>query len=205
MFVKICGITRPDDLKVAVDCGADAIGFIAYPKSPRYVEPAKVGKLLSCMDSSVRKVGVFVDAELKDIQEYVDAGINTVQLHGNESPIFSSDMGSFAETWKAFNPYVKSDVDKYQDYIVDYFLIDAFTKCDVPGGTGKTADWELALYAKKVLASPLILAGGLTPYNIEEAIEKVDPFGVDLSSGLEISPGVKDHELVKAFMKKIIR
>jgi phosphoribosylanthranilate isomerase len=203
MFVKICGITRVEDLDVVVKSGATAVGFIAFPKSPRYVSPEKVKELLKARAQNLQKVAVFVNPTIDEIKSYIDVGIDTIQLHGQESPEFTAQISELAEVWKAFSLSSKDDLNKYIEHKPDKFVIDAYTTDVVPGGTGKTADWDLALYAKENLATPLILAGGLNVNNIEDAMNKVVPFGLDLSSGVEISPGIKNHNLILQFMEKV--
>ncbi len=201
MFYKICGITRQCDLDVLLKTDASAVGFIAYPKSPRFIHADKVDTLISSIEKTLYKVGVFVNPDINDIILYLSAGIDVIQLHGNESADFASDCARFADVWKALAPKTEEDVLKYIDYPADKFIIDAFSS-DY-GGTGKKADWNLAKFAVKHLKKPVILAGGINIDNIENACKEVKPFGIDLSSGVEDSPGIKNKELIQKINQKI--
>jgi hypothetical protein len=136
--------------------------------------------------------------------EYAKAGIDTAQLHGDEPPELAEklSLSGKLEVWKAIKPESKEDIEKYKDYPADKFLIDAFS-AEAHGGTGKKADWELAKLAVDTLKAPVLLAGGINSQNAKEALDKVSPFGLDLSSGVEKSPGIKDHGLVNEFFEKI--
>lgn len=202
MYIKICGITREEDRDAALKSGVSALGFIAYPKSPRYVNPERVKELLDGVDDSVDKVAVFVNESLDEISKYLDAGINVVQLHGSESAEFSAEVSKLSEVWKAMALRSEDDISLYKDYPADRYLIDAY--CDVEhGGTGKVADWDLAEKAVEIFNVPVLLAGGITAENVHDALAKVKPFGLDLSSGVEISPGIKDHNLIKQFVAEV--
>ncbi len=194
-FIKICGITRFQDALKAVELGADALGFIAYPHSPRYVSPETAAKIIAELQGvrDVRKVLVCVDAAPEQISAYIACGIDTVQLHGSENADFAKKVGQLApHVWKALRPRSKDDVLAVRDYPCEALLVDAFSE-KMPGGTGKRCDWELAKLAKSVLGCNVILAGGLSPENIPEAVAKVRPWGIDVNSGVESSPGIKDH------------
>ena len=199
--IKICGITNYDDAMAAVDAGADALGFI-FAKSPRQVEPEQARDIIMKLPPFVKTVGVFVNEDNKRINELINyCGIDNVQLHGDENP----------ETCKMFMPRsikalkIKDEssieqCDRYNE-TVKAFLLDTYSKT-AEGGTGKTFNWDLALKVKK-LGIPIILAGGISPSNINEAIEKVKPYAIDLSSGVEERPGKKDHALIKNFFEKL--
>lgn len=206
LFVKVCGITRAEDAAFAVTCGADALGFIAYVKSPRFISPEKVGKICKNIPDKIRKVGVFVDAEFSAILPYIDAGIDIIQFHGGESAKFAlSAKKSFnVEIWKAIRPKRREYLERYRNYPAEKFLIDTFC-VSTPGGTGKTADWKLAKLATDVLSAPVILAGGLNPANIAEAVRRVHPWGIDVNSGVESSPGIKNRQLIKKIFSAIER
>jgi phosphoribosylanthranilate isomerase len=199
MFVKICGITRKNDYEFLKSVKADAAGFIAYAKSSRYISAGEVRRIIS-PGAKIIHVGVFVDADFEFIKTYIDAGINTVQLHGNESPELAVKISEYAEVWKAMRARTKQDVIEHKGYPAKKFLVDSFSSKQ-KGGTGKTADWNLASFAVKTLEKPVLLAGGLKASNIAEALKRVHPFGIDLSSGTEISPGIKSHRLIKNVMK----
>jgi phosphoribosylanthranilate isomerase len=199
--VKICGITNSDDALAAVKAGADALGFVFYKGSSRYVTAEVVRPIIASLPPFVVPVGVFVNEDMKIVRDLMDScGLALAQLHGDESaayceqlgrPVFKAvrlrDMGSFLS------------LAEYKGRAgVRGFVIDAYSE-SAYGGTGQTTDWSLAAEAAK--AAPILLAGGLTPENVREAIIKVRPYGVDISSGVEASPGKKDHAKVKAFIE----
>ncbi len=200
--VKICGITRLEDAMLAISLGADALGFIFYPKSPRYILPEKVKEIIAQLPPYVTTVGVFVNETEEKIKKIVEiTGIDMVQLHGEEPPQFCTLF--FPRVIKAFRVKTSDDLFNIGEYknTVRGILLDTFVK-GIPGGTGKTFNWRLAQEAKK-FDIPLILAGGLCPENVIEAIEKVKPFGIDISSGVESSPGIKDPNKLKALFEAL--
>ena len=176
--IKICGITRLDDAEYAVGCGADYIGFVLTEKSPRFLPSAKLKEFARL---PVKKVGVFVDADLDFIRQAVEAGqLDIVQLHGSESAEFAQSI-NFARVWKA----------SYDRYFPAERLV-----CDAPcGGSGLPGDHAKAAELAKL--RPVMLAGGITPDNAALLTGKVHPAGIDLASGVEISPGIKDHKKIK--------
>jgi phosphoribosylanthranilate isomerase len=201
MFIKICGITNYSDAKLAISCGATALGFIFYPQSPRYIKPQKANLIIQKLPRKIHKIGVFVDAPAEDVNvTAAGIGLTHVQLHGNENPAYCGEMQ--ASVIKAFRIKDNTDIEKMRGFTAPLFLLDAFSK-NAYGGTGKTFDWSLALEAAK-LGTPIILSGGLDPENVSEAIKKVHPFGVDVSSGVEIKPGRKNPEKVKLFIERAI-
>ncbi len=203
MFLKICGITQGSDLQFVMNQSAIcAVGFIAYPKSPRYISSCDLKVLLNNNSCDLCKVGVFVNEELSIIREYIDAGIDVIQLHGNESAQFAEECAKYAEVWKAIAPQKEEDIAKYANYPANKFLIDAFSKTEY-GGTGRLANWEVAQVAKEILSKDIILAGGINSSNITSAICAVKPYGIDLSSGVEISPGIKDYDKIIKLLKKL--
>ncbi len=192
--IKICGITRLEDALLAADLGADALGFI-FAESPRQVVPEIAREIISLLPPFVNSVGVFVDEEQESVREIAAyCKLDLVQLHGNESSGYCKALGLRA--LKAIRVKDEKSIDSMASYrgTVQGFLLDTYVK-GLPGGTGKTFNWELAEQAKKY--GPVILSGGLTPDNICEAIEKVKPYGVDASSGVEASPGIKDPDKLK--------
>ena len=195
-FVKICGITRQSDLKCVVKSGADAVGFIAFPKSPRYTSPEEVKFILNKVDTKdCLKVAVFVNEDLDEIQEYLKMGIDIVQLHGDETADFASAIDS--EVWRAIRLREEAQMETFKDYPCSKFLIDSFVKDSaIPGGTGHVANWELAQKFVQAVDKDVLLAGGITRKNFAEALQEVKPFGLDLSSGVEKSPGIKDQKKV---------
>lgn len=197
--VKICGITTLEDATAALGYGADMLGFIFYSKSTRYITPIAAREIISALPTTIATVGVFVDASPKEVNQAVRiSGIDTVQLHGTESPEECAKIRN-AKVIKAFRISKREDILGICNYNVDAILLDTYVK-GTHGGTGETFDWTLAIEAKKY--GPLILSGGLTPENISEAIATVRPYAVDVSSGVESSPGVKIHELIKQFIER---
>ena len=197
--VKVCGTTRLKDALLAVECGADAIGFIFYKKSPRCVSAKTAKEICSKLPPFVSRVGVFVNETADTINRIADrCGLDAVQLHGDETPAFCKKIKH--RVIKAVRVKDAASLKEISRYPVDGFLLDTYKK-DQWGGTGKVFDWELALRAKKY--GPVILAGGLNPRNVKEAIKKVKPYGVDVSSGVEQLPGKKDPKKVKAFLKAV--
>jgi phosphoribosylanthranilate isomerase len=202
IFVKICGITGLADALFASESGADALGFVAYPKSPRFITASSVKMIAGKIPENVHKVAVFVNPTIDEVREYVGTGVNVIQLHGDETAEFAVEVAKFAEVWRAIRPETKDDILKYVDYPADKFLIDTYSG-KAYGGTGKTADWEIAKFAVENLKRSVILAGGLDSGNIGKAVDSVHPFGIDVSSGVESAPGVKDHGKLKALFAEI--
>lgn len=192
--VKICGITNMSDAFIAAECGADALGFIFYPKSQRYVAPEKVKEIIQKLPYEIIKVGVFVNHEIHEVKEIVKfCSLNLIQLHGDETPEYC-DHFQTSSLIKAVSLRTEEDIQKLKDYSVRAILVDA-SEPGHYGGTGKDSDWSLAKKVKET--HPLILAGGLNKENVREAIETVKPQAVDINSGVEISPGKKDPEKIK--------
>jgi len=202
--VKICGITRECDVEAVCNSGADAIGFVFYEKSPRQVN-LKLAKILSDkVLPFVNQVGLFVDATEKQISDALDkVNLDVLQFHGNETE---------HDCLKYGKPYIKAirmapglnvleEVSKFPS--ARGFLLDSYKK-GVPGGTGLAFDWEsIPSTLRGVLTQPVILAGGLKPSNVAEAIKLIKPYAVDLSGGVEREPGIKDATLIHALMKEI--
>ena len=195
MFVKICGITRLSDALHAVEHGADALGFIFWPGSPRYVAPARAAEIIAALPAGVAAVGVFVNESVNGIREVVaQTGITTVQLHGDEPPAYAGALG-----W----PVLRSvDAESAEGTLAAWpadttFLVDAADPVR-RGGTGKTVDWRRA--AALARSRRVVLAGGLDAENVAEAIAAVRPYGVDVSSGVEDAPGVKNADKVARFL-----
>ncbi len=199
--VKICGITDPHDASVAVELGADSLGFIFAP-SPRQVTPEDVRTIVMTLPPFVQTVGVFIDEDLAKIRQIIDfCGLDLVQLHGNESPEMCCEL--MLRSIKAFRMNDESSVSAVGRYrgSVKAVLFDSYSE-EKRGGTGKTFDWNLALKGKE-MGMPVILSGGLTPSNIQEAILNVKPYAIDVSSGVEKSPGRKSFILMKKLMETI--
>ncbi len=200
MKIKICGITNTEDAGVAVTAGADALGFVMYRKSPRWVEPAVARSIIAGLPPFVLPVGVFVNEEAERVRALMDeCGFALAQLHGDESSLYCQNLGRPAlKALRLKDRGTFLALAEFQGRAnVRGFLIDAFSE-QAYGGTGKTVDWTLAQDAAR--STPIILAGGLTPTNVAEAIAQVRPYGVDVSSGVEQSPGKKDLDKVKAFI-----
>jgi phosphoribosylanthranilate isomerase len=197
MEIKICGITNMEDASFVATCGADAIGFIFYPKSPRYVAPETVKTIIDKIPAEITKVGVFVNHDVAEVKQTIDfCSLDMVQLHGDESPAYCGQFPQ-SQVIKAFAPRTEDDLATVKEYHVKAILVDAHDPVRY-GGTGRQADWRFAAKVKET--HPLILAGGLSMANIQEAIEHVSPHAVDVNSGAEIAPGKKDHQKVRAII-----
>ena len=195
--VKVCGMTSLKDALVAVEGGADAVGFIFYKKSPRSVTMKTVREIVLELPPFVDTVGVFVDETAEQINKIADyCNLDIIQLHGDESPTFCKKIRR--KVIKAFRIKDMQSVKKLSSFQVSGFLLDTFSD-NLHGGTGKVFDWNLALPAKKF--GPVIMAGGLTPNNVQQAVRQIRPYGVDVCSGVESEPGIKDHKKVRAFLK----
>jgi phosphoribosylanthranilate isomerase len=187
--IKICGITRYEDAKVAANLGVDAVGFIFYEKSARYIPPAKAAQIIKRLPPFISRVGVFVDQDPANVVEIArTTGIDTIQLHGNERPDYCRKIPF--PVIKAFSVTPESDLSILQEYDVAGFLLDTWHP-SLRGGTGMTFDWSVARKACG-LHPHVLLAGGLGPSNLLEALDAVGPYGVDINSGVEIKPGVKN-------------
>ena len=199
--VKICGITRLEDAQQAVDLGAAALGFNFYPPSPRYVEPAAARAIVNQLPPFVTAVGVFAnEADAGRVISIAhDAGVTTVQLHGPGFPDLHELLSAF--TLVVAVPVREGfKVEELGNLKPSAYLLDAFDP-DRPGGTGKTFDWNAAREAKRY--GPIILAGGLTPENVGRAVRVVRPFAVDVASGVESAPGIKDPAKLRAFFAAV--
>jgi phosphoribosylanthranilate isomerase len=199
--VKICGITDLNDALLASELGADAVGFNFCRKSPRYIDPSQAKAIIEKLPPLIQAVGIFVDefSPERVVKISQGVGINTVQLHGDESPSYLRKMSEL-RVIKAFRVSDGFSIDLLDEYPVSTFLLDAYVP-DRPGGTGRTFNWDIAIAAKR--KGRIILAGGLTPANIHEAILTVQPFAVDICSGIEKSPGRKDPHKMEMLLKAI--
>jgi phosphoribosylanthranilate isomerase len=201
--IKICGIKTVDDALAAMEAGADLIGFNFYQKSPRYIEVDTCRNIVSVMrryGASITFVGVFVNTSAGEIQATMEiCGLNLAQLHGDEPSHILNVLNGKA--FKAFRGIPK-DLDGFAKQDAPAFLIDASVK-GIYGGSGVIADWEIAAQLSKQY--PLLLAGGLTPENVAQAVRQVKPWGVDVASGVEDVPGRKDMNKMKAFMQAVRR
>lgn len=203
MRVKICGLTREEDAKRAEELGAWALGFIFYPKSKRYIDPAQAAKIIAAIKAPA--VGVFVNQTGDVIDIARQAGLKGIQLHGDEGPQDCARVKTNFPGFviKAFRPETDFDIAAIADYKgkIDYALLDAGTGGQY-GGTGHTFDWNLAVKAAGA-GIPIILAGGLTAENILTANAQVKPFAADLSSGVESAPGIKDEAKLEALFSAV--
>jgi len=195
MIVKICGITRLDDARHAVDHGADALGFVFWPTSPRYIAPERAAEIIATLPAHVIAVGVFVNESVEGIRDVAArAGIGAVQLHGDETPDYAAAL-----TWPVWRAVTWEGADEVSAaWPADTtWLLDAADPVR-RGGTGVTVNWPRA--AAVARTRRVVLAGGLTPENVAEAIAAVRPYGVDVSSGVEDSPGAKNLDKVERFL-----
>lgn len=196
-LVKICGVTSIADASVAVDAGADLIGLIFYPPSPRYVTPEQAGAIVACLPADLPAVGVFVNESFESISEAVrQSGVSRVQLHGDESPDLCRRLPWHCIKTFRFTEQVQPEM--MPDYPVHAFLIEGFHS-ELYGGGGVKADWHRV--ASLHGYGRIILAGGLTPDNVQEAIGVAQPYAVDVCSGVEAKPGAKDTAKVRAFVQ----
>lgn len=199
--VKICGITNTGDALAAVDAGADALGFVFYTRSTRYIEPEAVGEIIASLPPFITTVGVFVNAPLDEITRIqMVAPFQVCQLHGDETPEFcaSVPMRAIKAIRVADNAADKIDSDELASYPVAALLFDTRSEQGY-GGTGMSFDWKLLKGVES--PKPVILSGGLRPGNVAAAIKAVKPYGVDVSSGVEESPGKKDLIKIKEFIE----
>jgi len=195
--VKICGITHLEDGLAAAEAGADALGFVFYERSPRCVTLEQAADIIRQLPAFLVKVGVFVDApEETVVRAAGQCGLSLLQFHGDETPAYCLQFGLMS--MKAFRVRGPESLQRLEEYPTDAWLLDAYTPGQL-GGTGETFNWDLALEAVR-WGRPVFLAGGLTPGNVGEAVRRVQPYGVDVSSGVEAAPGRKDHAKVRAFV-----
>ena len=207
MRIKICGITKPEQAQKIAQIGATALGFICVERSPRYVTPSQIKEILSQLSIPIDTIGVFANAEMVKIEQIVrETGLSGVQLHGSESKEFCQQLRQIlptnTEIIKAFRiktPESLVATDSYTDY-VDTLLLDAYHP-QMLGGTGQTINWQDLRQFNPTL--PWMLAGGLNPDNISDALTQLKPDGIDLSSGVEKSPGDKDLDLVARLFEHI--
>ncbi len=197
--IKFCGITRAEDADLAVSLDAWAIGMILWPQSKRAADPAVAADIARRVRRKVEVAGVFVNQPLDEIEALADViGLTVVQLHGDEGPSFANEVArrTGAKVIKAQSVRLASDVIAVQAFHTDFHLLDTYRE-GLRGGTGETFEWSML--ARRRSDVPLILSGGLTPDNVADAIAAVEPWGVDVASGVESAPGIKDHEKMKAF------
>ncbi|MBX7158400.1 MAG: phosphoribosylanthranilate isomerase [Verrucomicrobiae bacterium] len=197
--VKVCGITNERDAWAAIEAGADALGFIAYQKSPRYVNYESIASWLEKLPPFVTRVGVVVNTTLHQLEDWQKRfPIDAWQFHGSESAEFIAQVKGIKKI-KAFSMSREFSHAQVRDYEVDAFLLD--TPSESYGGSGKTFDWELATKFRDRVETPIILSGGLNAENVARAIEEVQPYAVDVNSGVEFEPGKKDAVKLKEFFR----
>jgi phosphoribosylanthranilate isomerase len=197
--IKFCGITNLDDARLAVDAGAWALGTILWPGSERRCDPAEAGRIAAALHRQVEIAGVFVNQPLDEVCGLADGiGLSLVQLHGDEGPSFCAEVArrTGAKVIKAARVKAGADVQAMEAFHTDFHLLDTH-RAGQFGGTGETFDWELVRLRRTSV--PLILSGGLTAENVADAIAATQPFAVDVASGTEASPGVKDPDKLPAF------
>ena len=196
---KICGITNLDDAQAAVEMGADILGFNFYEPSPRYIEPEAAIGIISKLPAMIDVSGVFVNAKAQDIRAFTDQGLlNWIQFHGDETPEFCAQFNMWnVRTIKAVRVRSTESIQEAQKYQTHSLLFDAFDP-KLYGGTGSTFDWKLV----KECPRRIFLAGGITPENVVDAL-KIEVYGVDICSGIEAEPGIKDHKKMEQLFTNI--
>lgn len=199
--VKVCGITNLRDARRAIACGSAALGFVFYKKSSRYISPRKARGIIKKLPRAILKVGVFVDSPQKEVEAIASGcGLDMLQLHGAESPEFCGKLKGY-KIIKAFRikkRIANKELARYKTYA---YLFDSYNK-RMMGGTGRVFPWGL-LRGRDKIKKPIFLAGGLTGQNVAEAVKRVRPQWVDVSSSVEARPGKKDYNKIKAFMKAL--
>lgn len=204
IYSKICGITRIEDARYAAQLGYNAIGFIFYPPSPRFVPPEKVKEIIAALPPFVATVGIFVNEVPEKVKEVCSyCKLSLVQLHGDESPEYCDQMP--VRVLKAFgvdSHFNFNILSQYMNSNVAAFLLDKHSP-ELVGGTGQVFDWQLVKKAKEF--GRVILAGGITPFNVTSAITEAEPFGIDVNSGVEVLPGEKNRVKMKEVIEKIKR
>jgi len=201
--VKICGLTNVEDARKAEELGADYLGFVFFDKSLRVITLPACERIVDGLKGSSKKVGLFLDQPIAEVARIARAaGLDALQLHGDEGPEYINEMIKvfrkriiIIKSFKIKKGFDFSVLDKYP--MVDFILFDTF-KEGMPGGTGIAFDWDIV--SGRTFQKPLFLAGGLNPGNVREAVRKVNPYAVDIASGVESSPGKKDHALMEGFI-----
>lgn len=202
--IKVCGLTRLEDARFASGALVDYVGFIFWPASKRYIKPAEAGAIISWLEGP-ESVGVFVDQPIDDINDFGHiSGLDYVQLHGEESPDYCrlvehKIIKAFRVSDRMTTDHIRYLTDPYLN-VVDYFLFDTFVD-GIPGGTGKTFNWDLIQQLADEF--PFFVSGGLNQSNVTELLESVHPYAVDVSSGIESEPGIKDFVLMDEFIEKV--
>jgi len=203
----MCGTTRLEDALAAVHYGVDALGFIFYAKSPRYISPEQAASIIEKLPPLVDRVGVFVNASISELEVAAGSGLSYLQLHGHESVEYCRQLRKEIPSCgiiKAFRVAEESSQEEFTPYndCVDAFLLDTYVQ-GAKGGTGKAFDWSIIERLK--LQRPVFLAGGLSPENVILAINEVHPYALDINSGVESQPGVKDHARLQDLLEQVFR
>ena len=200
--VKICGITIPEQATAIAALNIDALGFILYKESPRYIKPDKIRSIINILPPFVKTVGVFVNESLENLRKIMlETGLDLAQLSGDESSNYCRQLSELGINWiRAFRIRNSADLEQTSHFQTNFVLLDAWSD-DAFGGTGKTFSWDLI--DKLPNRFEIILAGGITIDNVANAIKTVQPYGIDISSGVEESPGIKSIEMVKTLLKQI--
>ncbi|SNR77524.1 phosphoribosylanthranilate isomerase [Desulfurobacterium atlanticum] len=202
--VKICGITNLEDALQAVESGADVLGFIMFKGSKRYISPKEVRNITKNLPPFIAKVGVFVNEDRASVLEILSyAGLDFAQLHGDETVNYCKYIGK-ERVIKVFRLKSENEIAKIKEFetVSKAILLDTYSEKSY-GGTGKSFDWKIAVKVKESISIPLILSGGLNLNNVKEAIKTVEPFAVDVCSGVEEEPGRKNHNLVRDFIRAV--
>lgn len=198
VFVKVCGVTSPEDARVAAGCGADAVGLL-FAESPRRVSVELAGEISAALPPGVARVGVFVDSPASEVLRVArEAGLDYAQLHGDETPETVTEIReSGVKVVKALRVRGESSISGMEEYAADLYLLDSWSR-EARGGTGERFDWSLAGNIRRY--DNILISGGITPDNVSEALDLFQPHGVDASSSLERAPGEKDDEQVRRFV-----
>lgn len=197
--VKICGITNLDDAIAAVEFGADALGFVFYKKSPRYISIENAVSIIKNLPTFVATIGVFANEDSENIERIATAScLDVIQLHGDEPPEMCKCSRRVIKAIRVKSLESLEPLYRYKD-VVSAFLLDTYTT-KLLGGTGQIFNWDIAIEAKQF--GRIILAGGLTPDNVKDAIKRVEPYGVDVSSSIELRKGRKDHKKMELFIER---
>ena len=198
LFVKICGVTNLDDALCASEAGADAIGLNFYPRSGRVIVPREAASIAKAVPAGILRVGVFVNPSREEVFSILrEVKLSALQFSGNESMEQISGFG--LPIYKAIHVAHRGSIAEMESYNVEAFLLDTHKEGEF-GGTGKVFDWKIGLSAKRF--GKIIIAGGLTPENVSDAVKTVSPYGVDVSSGVEKSPGKKDPDKIRKFIAR---
>ncbi|ORU90140.1 MAG: N-(5'-phosphoribosyl)anthranilate isomerase [Cycloclasticus sp. symbiont of Poecilosclerida sp. M] len=200
--VKICGITQLDDALSCIENGADALGFVFYEKSVRFIDIEQASKIINKLPPFISKIGLFINANYDYVSSVLqETAIDLLQFHGNEDEVFCQSFGKPYIKAIRMKPKTDLTIVAEQYHSASGLLVDAYDPQQC-GGTGHTFDWSAL---PKESTHPIILAGGLNPNNVAQAISTTHPYAVDVSSGVETSKGVKDHQLIKQFMQEVRR